>query len=271
MGQPWAVGSAEAASARLRLGPGTGLRAGAGSRAAPAGTLGPDLAACAGSLPAAQPTGQRGGLFLRSDPSIQAVMLAGRGQGQAWAYCYQCQSRRPPRSGHYSAWRRCILRRDHHGRPPGRRVRFRNYRPCVCLLLHAAGVLLHVCALPGPDPSALLRAHTPLHTTALLPLPRRQCLRRRSRWPSLVLDACFRQLQPHPVQGLGPAALPLSVTPEHSEGSGRGLLGLPSCPFARLIKCPLGSLTPPIFVGFWTFTVARAAVFGSSDCQANGH
>ncbi|KAJ8787272.1 hypothetical protein J1605_005858 [Eschrichtius robustus] len=39
--------------------------------------LGPDLAACAGALPAAQPTGQRGGLFLRSDPSIRAVMLAG--------------------------------------------------------------------------------------------------------------------------------------------------------------------------------------------------
>lgn len=85
MGQPWAVGSAVAASARLRLGPGTGLRAGAGSRAAPAGTLGPDLAACAGSLPAAQPTGQRGGLFLRSDPSIRGVMLAGRGLGQGWA------------------------------------------------------------------------------------------------------------------------------------------------------------------------------------------
>ncbi|NIG57874.1 putative palmitoyltransferase ZDHHC24 isoform X2 [Pontoporia blainvillei] len=90
-------------------------------------------------------------------------MLAGRGLGQGWAYCYQCQSRRPPRSGHCSAWRRCILRRDHHGHPRGGRVRFRNYRPCVCLLLHAAGVLLHVCALPGPDPSALLQAHTPLH------------------------------------------------------------------------------------------------------------
>eukprot|EP00069_Balaena_mysticetus_P011310 bmy_07105T0 len=99
-------------------------------------------------------------------------MLAGRGLGQGWAYCYQCQSRRPPRSGHCSAWRRCILGRDHHGRPLGRR----NYRPCVCLLLHAAGVLLHVCVRPGPDPSALLRAHTPLHTAALLPLPRRRLL-----------------------------------------------------------------------------------------------
>ena len=96
-----------------------------------------------------------------------------RGLGQGWAYCYRCQSQRPPRSGHCSACRRCVLRRDHHGRPLGRRVGFRSYRPCVCLLLHAAGVLLHVCVRPGPEPPALLRAHTPLHTAALLPLPRR--------------------------------------------------------------------------------------------------
>uniref|UniRef100_G1SD06 Uncharacterized protein n=1 Tax=Oryctolagus cuniculus TaxID=9986 RepID=G1SD06_RABIT len=32
------------------------------------------------------------GLFLRSDPSIRGVMLAGRGLGQGWAYCHQCQS-----------------------------------------------------------------------------------------------------------------------------------------------------------------------------------
>uniref|UniRef100_A0A9L0TCH7 Palmitoyltransferase n=1 Tax=Equus caballus TaxID=9796 RepID=A0A9L0TCH7_HORSE len=86
-------------------------------------------------------------------------------------YCYQCQSQVPPRSGHCSACRVCILRRDHHCRLLGRCVGFRNYRPFLCLLLHAAGVLLHVSVLLGPALSALLRAHAPLHTAALLLLP----------------------------------------------------------------------------------------------------
>lgn len=87
------------------------------------------------------------------------------------SYCYQCQSQVPPRSGHCSACRVCILRRDHHCRLLGRCVGFRNYRPFLCLLLHAAGVLLHVSVLLGPALSALLRAHAPLHTAALLLLP----------------------------------------------------------------------------------------------------
>lgn len=77
----------------------------------------------------------------------------------------------PPRSGHCSACRICILRRDHHCRLLGRCVGFRNYRPFLCLLLHAAGVLLHVSVLLGPALAALLRAHTPLHTATLLLLP----------------------------------------------------------------------------------------------------
>lgn len=88
-----------------------------------------------------------------------------------YSYCYQCQSQVPPRSGHCSACRICVLRRDHHCRLLGRCVGFRNYRPFLCLLLHAAGVLLHVSVLLGPALSALLRAHTPLHTAALLLLP----------------------------------------------------------------------------------------------------
>ncbi|XP_004683390.1 PREDICTED: probable palmitoyltransferase ZDHHC24, partial [Condylura cristata] len=111
------------------------------------------------------------GLFLRSDPSIRGVMLAGRGLGQGWAYCYQCQSQVPPRSAHCSACRVCILRRDHHCRLLGRCVGFRNYRPFLCLLLHGGGVLLHVSVLLGPALAALLRAHAPLHTAALLLLP----------------------------------------------------------------------------------------------------
>ncbi|XP_063083649.1 probable palmitoyltransferase ZDHHC24 isoform X4 [Cavia porcellus] len=86
-------------------------------------------------------------------------------------FCYQCQSQVPPRSGHCSACRVCILRRDHHCRLLGRCVGFHNYRHFLCLLLHASGVLLHVSVLLGPALSALLRAHAPLHTAALLLLP----------------------------------------------------------------------------------------------------
>ncbi|XP_034492775.2 probable palmitoyltransferase ZDHHC24 isoform X2 [Marmota flaviventris] len=180
MGHPWAAGSAEGAPARLPLvltalwaavvslelayvlvlGPGPP-------------PLGPLARALQLALAAFQLLNLLGnvGLFLRSDPSIRGVMLAGRGLGQGWAYCYQCQSQVPPRSGHCSACRICILRRDHHCRLLGRCVGFRNYRPFLCLLLHGAGVLLHVSVLLGPALSALLRAHSLLHTAALLLLP----------------------------------------------------------------------------------------------------
>lgn len=86
-------------------------------------------------------------------------------------YCHQCQSQVPPRSGHCSACRVCILRRDHHCRLLDRCVGFHNYRPFLCLLLHAAGVLLHISVLLGPALAVLLRTQAPLHTAALLLLP----------------------------------------------------------------------------------------------------
>lgn len=86
-------------------------------------------------------------------------------------YCYQCQSQVPPRSGHCSACRVCVLRRDHHCRLLGRCVGFHNYRPFLCLLLHGAGLLFHAAVLLGPALSVLLQAHAPLHTVALLLLP----------------------------------------------------------------------------------------------------
>lgn len=75
------------------------------------------------------------------------------------------------------------------------------------------------------------------------------------------LNASFRQLRLHPqprpcpdwtpsIWGLGPTTLPSSVAPECSGGSGKGMLGQLSCPFARLIKCPLGSWTPVHLCGF---------------------
>ncbi|KAM4845776.1 putative palmitoyltransferase ZDHHC24 isoform 1-T1 [Thomomys bottae] len=180
MGHPWAAGRAEGAPARLPLVL-TGLWAAAvglelayvlvlGPGPPP---LGPLARALQLALAAFQLVNLLGnvGLFLRSDPSIRGVMLAGRGLGQGWAYCYQCQSQVPPRSGHCSACRVCILRRDHHCRLLGRCVGFRNYRPFLCLLFHAGGVLLHVSVLLGPALSALLQAHSAFHTAALLLLP----------------------------------------------------------------------------------------------------
>lgn len=63
-----------------------------------------------------------------------------------------------------------------------------------------------------------------------------------------------------PIFGLAPAQLRLSlqgVAPECNGGTGKGLLSQPSCPFARLIKRPLGSWIPSSFVGFWSLTVAQ--------------
>ncbi|KAI2561196.1 zinc finger DHHC-type containing 24 [Homo sapiens] len=180
MGQPWAAGSTDGAPAQLPLVLTALWAAAVGLELAYVLVLGPGpppLGPLARALQLALAAFQllnllgNVGLFLRSDPSIRGVMLAGRGLGQGWAYCYQCQSQVPPRSGHCSACRVCILRRDHHCRLLGRCVGFGNYRPFLCLLLHAAGVLLHVSVLLGPALSALLRAHTPLHMAALLLLP----------------------------------------------------------------------------------------------------
>ncbi|XP_045039237.2 probable palmitoyltransferase ZDHHC24 isoform X1 [Desmodus rotundus] len=180
MGQPWAVGRTEGAPGRLPLVLTALWAAAVGLELAYVLVLGPGpppLGPLARALQLALAAFQllnllgNVGLFLRSDPSIRGVMLAGRGLGQGWAYCYQCQSQVPPRSGHCSACRICILRRDHHCRLLGRCVGFRNYRPFLCLLLHASGVLLHVSVLLGPALAALLQSHTPLHTATLLLLP----------------------------------------------------------------------------------------------------
>ncbi|XP_054580574.1 probable palmitoyltransferase ZDHHC24 isoform X3 [Eptesicus fuscus] len=180
MGQPWAVGSADGPPTRLPLvltalwATAVGLELAYVLVLGPGPPpLGPLARAFQLALAAFQLLNLLGnvGLFLCSDPSIRGVMLAGHGLGQGWAYCYQCQSQVPPRSGHCSACRICILRRDHHCRLLGRCVGFHNYRPFLCLLLHGAGVLLHVSVLLGPALAALLRAHTPLHTAALLLLP----------------------------------------------------------------------------------------------------
>ncbi|XP_028915983.1 probable palmitoyltransferase ZDHHC24 [Ornithorhynchus anatinus] len=111
------------------------------------------------------------GRFLRSDPGIRGVVLAGRGLGRGWEYCHRCQSQVPPRSGHCTACRVCVLRKDHHCLLLGRCVGFRNYRPFLCLLLHGAGASLHAAALLGPALAALLRAQTPLRAVALLLTP----------------------------------------------------------------------------------------------------
>lgn len=94
MEQPWAAGSADAASARLPLVL-TALWAAAvslelayvlvlGPGPPP---LGPLARALQLALAAFQLLNLLGnvGLFLRSDPSIRGVMLAGRGLGQGWA------------------------------------------------------------------------------------------------------------------------------------------------------------------------------------------
>ncbi|XP_072870518.1 probable palmitoyltransferase ZDHHC24 isoform X2 [Chlorocebus sabaeus] len=194
MGQPWAAGSADGAPARLPLVLTALWAAAVGLELAYVLVLGPGpppLGPLARALQLALAAFQllnllgNVGLFLRSDPSIRGVMLAGRGLGQGWAYCYQCQSQVPPRSGHCSACRVCILRRDHHCRLLGRCVGFGNYRPFLCLLLHAAGVLLHISVLLGPALSALLRAHTPLHMAALLLLP----------WLMLLTGGAKRQVE----------------------------------------------------------------------------
>ncbi|XP_047282665.1 putative palmitoyltransferase ZDHHC24 isoform X1 [Homo sapiens] len=220
MGQPWAAGSTDGAPAQLPLVLTALWAAAVGLELAYVLVLGPGpppLGPLARALQLALAAFQllnllgNVGLFLRSDPSIRGVMLAGRGLGQGWAYCYQCQSQVPPRSGHCSACRVCILRRDHHCRLLGRCVGFGNYRPFLCLLLHAAGVLLHVSVLLGPALSALLRAHTPLHMAALLLLPWLMLLTdnpcpataltttKRSPWcPRSILCMCLQQLSEHP-------------------------------------------------------------------------
>ncbi|XP_004713761.1 probable palmitoyltransferase ZDHHC24 [Echinops telfairi] len=177
---PWAAGGAEGPPARLPLALTALWAAAVGLELAYVLVLGPGpppLGPLARALQLALAAFQllnllgNVGLFLHSDPSIRGVMLAGRGLGRGWAYCYQCQSQVPPRSGHCSACRVCILRRDHHCRLLGCCVGFHNYRPFLCLLLHTAGVLLHVSVLLGPALLALLRAHSPLQATVLLLLP----------------------------------------------------------------------------------------------------
>ncbi|XP_075401444.1 putative palmitoyltransferase ZDHHC24 isoform X1 [Tenrec ecaudatus] len=177
---PWAAGSAEGAPARLPLALTALWAAAVGLELAYVLVLGPGpppLGPLARALQLALAAFQllnllgNLGLFLRSDPSIRGVMLAGRGLGRGWAYCYQCQSQVPPRSGHCFACRVCILRRDHHCRLLGCCVGFHNYRPFLCLLLHTALVLLHISVLLGPAVLALLQAHSPLQATVLLLLP----------------------------------------------------------------------------------------------------
>nr|XP_028688546.1 probable palmitoyltransferase ZDHHC24 isoform X1 [Macaca mulatta] len=226
MGQPWAAGSADGAPARLPLVLTALWAAAVGLELAYVLVLGPGpppLGPLARALQLALAAFQllnllgNVGLFLRSDPSIRGVMLAGRGLGQGWAYCYQCQSQVPPRSGHCSACRVCILRRDHHCRLLGRCVGFGNYRPFLCLLLHAAGVLLHISVLLGPALSALLRAHTPLHMAALLLLP----------WLMLLTD------------NLCPATA-LTTTKRNSHEllrAGPTFLLSPQCPCSILCMC----------------------------------
>lgn len=94
MGQPWAVGTVEAAPARLPLVLTALWAAAVGLELAYVLVLGPGpppLGPLARTLQVALAAFQllnllgNVGLFLRSDPSIRGVMLAGRGLGQGWA------------------------------------------------------------------------------------------------------------------------------------------------------------------------------------------
>lgn len=94
MGQPWAAGSAEWAPARLPLVLTALWAAAVGLELAYVLVLGPGpppLGPLARTLQLALAAFQllnllgNVGLFLRSDPSIRGVMLAGRGLGQGWA------------------------------------------------------------------------------------------------------------------------------------------------------------------------------------------
>ncbi|XP_011896953.1 PREDICTED: probable palmitoyltransferase ZDHHC24 isoform X4 [Cercocebus atys] len=93
MGQPWAAGSADGAPARLPLVLTALWAAAVGLELAYVLVLGPGpppLGPLARALQLALAAFQllnllgNVGLFLRSDPSIRGVMLAGRGLGQGW-------------------------------------------------------------------------------------------------------------------------------------------------------------------------------------------
>ena len=77
-----------------------------------------------------------------------------------------------------------------------------------------------------------------------------------------------------PILGLAPAQLGLqcpglgpcssaSLALWQSGRFGKGLLGQPSHPFAKLIKRPLGSWTPSIFLGFWFLSLSG---LGPTEC-----
>uniref|UniRef100_A0A2I3GFI5 Palmitoyltransferase n=1 Tax=Nomascus leucogenys TaxID=61853 RepID=A0A2I3GFI5_NOMLE len=186
MGQPWAAGSADGAPARLPLVLTALWAAAVGLELAYVLVLGPGpppLGPLARALQLALAAFQllnllgNVGLFLRSDPSIRGVMLAGRGLGQGWAYCYQCQSQVPPRSGHCSACRVCIL--------------LPHWLLCPALeagvllsLVHGPLLILHLLPPDNPCPATALtttkrNSHDP-------------------RCPCSILCMCLQQLSEHP-------------------------------------------------------------------------